>query len=154
AVSSASALPRAIGRYSLFGIIASGRLASIHLARARGTGGFSRIVAVKRLRAPFARSNEFVSMMLDEARLVARIRHPNVVPVLDVSSDGDELLVVMEYVHGESLARLSRADDAPVPLALAVAIIAGALRGLHAAHLAKNERGKPLGVVHRAVCPE
>ena len=149
--------PQVLGRYAVHGEIASGGMASVHYGRLLGQVGFSRTVAIKRLHSHFARDPDFVSMFVDEARVVARIHHPNVVQTLDVvASDGD-LLLVMEYVHGEALARLLRdagRRHAPVPLPIASAIICAALRGLHAAHEAKTEQGVPLGVVHRDISPQ
>src|SRR5262249_42933302 len=101
---------------------------------------------------------EFVSMFLDEARLAARIHHPNVVATLDVVSLEREIFLVMEYVAGETLARLFRASQArhsaapPIPVVLSM--FAGTLCGLHAAHEAKSERGEPLFIVHRDVSPQ
>src|SRR5271163_2455089 len=118
-------LPWVIGRYELHGQIASGGMASVHLGRLVGPGGFGRTVAIKRLHAQFARDPEFVSMFLDEARLAARIRHPNVVPTLDVVATDGELFLVMDYVQGETLARLSRligAQKQTTPLPIAAAI--------------------------------
>src|SRR5580658_5283836 len=106
----ASASPLVVGRYSIYGKIASGGMASVHFGRLVGAVGFSRIVAVKRLHAHLAEDPEFLSTMLDEARLVSRIHHPNVVPTLDVVATEGELLIVMEYVRGESLARLFRGE--------------------------------------------
>src|SRR5947208_7376443 len=100
---------RVIGRYALHGEIASGGMASVHLGRLLGPVGFSRTVAIKRLHPQFAKDPEFVAMFLDEARIAARIRHPNVVPTLDVVASEGELFLVMDYVEGESLARLVRA---------------------------------------------
>ena len=100
---------------------------------------------------------EFVSMFVDEARLAGRIRHPNVVPVIDVVSTAGELLLVMEYVPGETLARLLsrvRAAGRRVPPEIAVAILCDALDGLHAAHETKDERGVALDIVHRDVSPQ
>ena len=125
--------------------------------RLLGPVGFSRTVAIKRLHAQFASDPEFVSMFLDEARLAARIRHPNVVPTLDVVATGGELFLVMDYVPGESIARLSRAlreRQQTLPLRILSATMAGVLHGLHAAHEAKDERGYPLGIVHRDVSPQ
>src|SRR5262245_66091328 len=85
--------PRIVGRYALFDAIASGGMASVHLGRLMGPVGFSRIVAIKRLHENLARDPEFVAMFLDEARLVARIRHPNVVPTLDIVALEQELLL-------------------------------------------------------------
>src|SRR5437879_2609052 len=100
-----------VGRYVLYDEIASGGMASVHLGRLMGSAGFTRTVAIKRLHPHLARNPDFVAMFLDEARLAARIRHPNVVHTLDVVSDEKELLLVMEYVHGETLARLIRAAN-------------------------------------------
>lgn len=150
------ALPRVVGRYTLHQEIATGGMATVYLARMVGPARFSPVVAVKALHPHFAREPEFVRMFLDEARLAARIRHPNVVPVLDVHEQG-ELFLVLEYIHGESLARLlssARDDDRPVPLPIASAVACDVLRGLHAAHEARDENGRPLGVVHRDVSPQ
>src|SRR5471032_1107176 len=98
--------PASLGRYVLFDEIASGGMASVHLARLVGPGGFLRTVAIKRLHPHLAKDPEFVAMFLDEARLAARIRHPNVIPTLDVVATSGELFVVMDYVAGDSLARL------------------------------------------------
>jgi serine/threonine protein kinase len=149
--------PEVVGRYAIYGKIASGGMASVHFGRLLGAAGFSRTVAIKRLHPHLAEDPDFFSTMLDEARLAARIHHPNVVPTLDVVSTGSELLVVMEYVRGESLARLLRAAGASgrrVPLAIISAVVVGALQGLHAAHEATSDQGAPLGIVHRDVSPQ
>jgi eukaryotic-like serine/threonine-protein kinase len=147
---------RTIGRYALYAEIASGGMAAIHIGRLMGPVGFARTVAIKRLHPPLAKDPEFVAMFLDEARLAARIRHPNVVSTLDVVATEGELFVVMEYVQGESLARLLRAvrtNNELVPAPVAASIIVGVLHGLHAAHEARDERGEPLRIVHRDVSP-
>src|SRR5262249_31938202 len=127
-------------------------MAAVYLARMRGALGFARTVAIKRLHANIARDPEFVAMLLDEARLAARIQHPNVVSTLDVVSDGDELFLVMDYVSGEPLSQL--VAGARPPLGVASAIAFDMLNGLHAAHEAISERGEPLGIVHRDVSPQ
>ncbi|HTQ46453.1 MAG TPA: protein kinase [Polyangiaceae bacterium] len=148
---------RTIGRYSIFGEIASGGMATVHYGRLVGPVGFSRTVAIKRLHAQYAKDPEFVAMFLDEARLAARIQHPNVVPTLDVVSTDGELFLVMEYVQGETLARLNRVvrdAGSHMPSRIALTIIVQVLHGLHAAHEAKDERGAPLGIVHRDISPQ
>src|SRR5215510_6074346 len=95
-------------RYVVRGEIACGGMAAVHLGELHAMGGFVRTVAIKRLYPQYARDPDFVAMFLDEARLAARIRHPNVVDTLDVVSSGGELFIVMQYVQGESLARLVR----------------------------------------------
>jgi serine/threonine-protein kinase len=150
-------IERVLDRYALFEEIAVGGMASVHLGQVLGAAGFSRVVAIKRLHPHFARDGEFVSMFLDEARLAARIRHPNVVATLDVVRSDRELFLVMEYVPGESLALLERAASKlgeRMPTDVSVAIVAGALHGLHAAHEAVSEKGEPLDIVHRDVSPQ
>jgi serine/threonine-protein kinase len=152
-----AASPVIVGRYALYGEIASGGMATVRYGRLRGSAGFARTVAVKQLLEPFARSPEFVSMFVDEARLASRVRHPNVVSILDVVSRERELFLVMEYVHGESLSRLVRAaksHDEPVPQKTAAAVICAVLHGLHAAHEATSEQGVSLDIVHRDVSPQ
>jgi eukaryotic-like serine/threonine-protein kinase len=148
---------RQIGRYILFDEVASGGMATVHYGRLVGPAGFSRTVAIKRLHPTFAKDPDFLSMFLDEARVAARIRHPNVVATLDVVSEDGELLLVLEYIHGDSLAILLRTlrarGEAPPP-AIAAACITQALYGLHAAHEATHASGAPLGVVHRDVSPQ
>jgi serine/threonine-protein kinase len=148
---------RILGRYALYAEMASGGMATIHYGRLMGPVGFSRTVAIKRLHPQFAKEPDFVSMFLDEARLAARIRHPNVVPTLDVVATEGELFLVMDYVQGESvgrLIRLSNESQRRIPPPIAVAIAVGALHGLHAAHEATSERGDALSLVHRDVSPQ
>jgi eukaryotic-like serine/threonine-protein kinase len=149
--------PRSIGRYVLFEEVAHGGMATVHLGRLRGPAGFARTVAIKRLHPPFARDPEFVSMFLDEARLAARIQHPNVVSVLDVVAAEGELFLVMDYIHGESLGQLIRLagkQGRGIPRRVLVSIMIGVLTGLDAAHEARNERGDRLEIVHRDVSPQ
>ena len=148
---------RVVGRYGLYDELAAGGMATVHLGRLIGSVGFSRAVAIKKMHSFLAHDPEFVAMFLDEARVAGRIRHPNVVPTLDVVSDGGELFLVMEYVLGESLNRLLIANkkrELRTPLDITSAIVIGLLEGLHAAHEAKDERGAPLEVVHRDVSPQ
>jgi len=132
-------------------------MAAVHLGRLRAPAGFARTVAIKQLHAHLAKDPDFVAMFLDEARLVARIRHPNVVSTLDVVVEGSTVLLVMEYVHGEALSKLIRAAKARnelIPPAIVVAILSQMLLGLHAAHEATSEQGAPLHIVHRDVSPQ
>ncbi|HSQ65003.1 MAG TPA: serine/threonine-protein kinase, partial [Polyangiaceae bacterium] len=147
---------RVVGRYVLYDEIAAGGMATVHIGRLVGAVGFSRSVAIKRLHAQFAHDPEFVNMFLEEARLTSRIRHANVVPVLDVESTQSELFLVMEFIQGETLSRLTRVDkkrSRVVPLPIALAIACDLLNGLHAAHEATDERGQPMQIVHRDVSP-
>src|SRR5258708_6747261 len=131
-------------------------MATVHFGTLLGPVGFSSTVAIKRLHEQFAKDPEFVSMFLDEARVAARIRHPNVVQTLDVVATEGQIFLVMEYVQGESLSHLVRATrkrGKKIPPKIVATVLAGALHGLQAAHDAKDEHGAPLAIVHRDVSP-
>lgn len=140
-------------RYALFSEIACGGMAMVYLARLVGEHGFRRTVAVKRMHAQFARDPDFRAMFLDEAKLVARLQHPNVVATLDIVTRSSEILIVMEYIDGVAISALVRSGVA-IPPRIAVALMYDALSGLHAAHEMTDGDGKPLGVVHRDVSPQ
>jgi len=146
-----------VGRYALYDKIAAGGMATVHFGRLIGPIGFSRTVAIKRMLPQYVSDPGFVSMFIDEARLASRIRHPNVIPTLDVVSQENELFLVLDYVHGETLSQLIKtlhAEQRRIPPAYAAAIVCGMLHGLHAAHNVKNARGELLGLVHRDVSPQ
>jgi eukaryotic-like serine/threonine-protein kinase len=136
-------------------------MARIHIARSVGAEGFSRLVAAKRLDPQLVNDDEFVAMFLDEARVASKVRHRNVVPVLDVVTIDGEVIMVQELVHGAPLHKLfARAQQANVlgqpriPVNIAVSIAAQTLCGLHAAHEAVDETGTALNIVHRDVSPQ
>lgn len=146
-----------VDRYELMGEIASGGMATVYLARLTGMGGFQRFVAMKRLHPHLANEKEFVEMFLDEARIAARIHHPNVVPILEVGASNVGYYLVMEYIEGDTLARLlaraaSTGKKLPVSIALRIAI--DMLSGLHAAHELHDDQNQPVNLVHRDVSPQ
>jgi len=144
---------RRIGqRYELFGAMAAGGTSTVHLGRLHGTAGFVKPIAVKRLHPHLAADPTLRRVLVEEARLVSRISHPNVVAVLDIVEDEGELFLVLEYVHGATVSELV-ADGRRLPPPLAVAILKDALTGLHAAHHARDASGALLGLVHRDVSP-
>jgi serine/threonine protein kinase len=132
-------------------------MATVYLGRLSGAGGFQRFVGIKRLHPHLAREPEFIEMFLEEARLAARIHHPNVVPILEIGTSDQGYYIVMEYVEGDTLANLiARAVQGGqrVPVRVAVRILVDVLAGLHAAHELADDDGKPLGIVHRDVSPQ
>ncbi len=143
------------GRYETLRLIASGGMGSVHVARALGPGGFERLVAIKVMHDHIAADPEFSSMFLDEARLAAKIRHPNVVPTLDVAEDGQ--FIVLELVEGASLRDLllerKKSGAGPIPLPVVVRLILDVLDGLHAAHELTDRGGPLLKLVHRDISP-
>ena len=148
--------PTVLGRYALFGRIGAGGMGVVHLGRLLGSAGFERAVAIKRIHPLLARDQELIGMFRDELRLLARVRHQHVISALDVVEEGGDLLLVMEYVHGESLAGLLQASvraRRPIPIDFAVTIACGVLKGLHAAHTATSAAGESLNIIHRDVSP-
>jgi len=144
--------PVRLGRYELLGEIGAGGMATVHLGRAVGPAGFERLVAVKVCHPNLREDEELVRMFLDEARLAARIHHPNVVSTIDVG-DEESLYLVMEYIEGGSLAQLLAAVG-PLPVGVCLRIVGDVLSGLHAAHETAGSDGRPLGLVHRDVSPQ
>ena len=146
-----------VERYELLGELATGGMATVYFGRQRGALGFSRTVAIKSMHPQLAKDPSFRAMFVDEAHLTARIRHPNVVPTLDIVQSESKLLIVMEYVEGVSLSVLLRAAKergVKLPVQVVAAIARDLLDGLHAAHELVDEHGQPLGVVHRDVSPQ
>lgn len=149
-------IPATLGRYEVLGAIASGGMATVYLARVTGLAGFEREVALKLTHAHLRDEPDFVTSLMDEARLAGRIRHQNVVSVLDVGVDPAGVFIVMDYVDGDSLSRILRVmrkNDQQVPLGIALRIVDDTLAGLHAAHELKNAEGSSLELVHRDVTP-
>ena len=146
-----------VGRYALFEQFAAGGMATVHFGRLDGAGGFARVVAIKRLLPHLLENQEFTQMLLKEARLAARVRHPNVVATLDVVATKGDVLLVLDYVHGEALSTLCRTQakqkKQQMPLPMAVSIVLDMLQGLSAIHDATDEKGRSLSLVHRDVSP-
>ena len=148
--------PLRLGPYELVRRIATGGMAEVYLARRAGPHGFQKIVAVKRILPQLARDSDFVAMFVDEARVCARLGHPNIVQVFDFGEQDGELYMAMEYVDGTTGARLIRAAAAAgeeIPLDVCLHIALSVLRALEYAHAARDEDGKPLALVHRDVSP-
>jgi eukaryotic-like serine/threonine-protein kinase len=146
---------REVGRYHLVAELARGGMGNVYLAATQGPGGFEKIVVLKELKPEFAHDETYVSMFLDEARLAARLTHPNIVQTNEVASDGSRHYMVMEFLDGRSLYRLLRyfAHSSLFPIGAHLRIIAEAVLGLDYAHELRGFDGEPLGVVHRDVSP-
>lgn len=152
-----SSAPQRVGSYLLMGELARGGLATVHVGRRCASGDFQATVAIKRLLAEVRGDPEIRAMLLDEARLSSRVHHPNVLACIDVVEEVDELLLVMPFVDGVSLAEVlaeteRRGEKWPVDVACR--IVHDVLLGLHAAHTATDASGAPLGLVHRDVSPQ
>lgn len=144
------------GRYETLQPIAAGGMATVYLGRVIGSAGFERRVAIKVMHPHVATDPEFITMFLDEARLAARIHHPNVVGTLDFQRLNEGTFLVMEFIEGASLREVLRAlrkRRQRMPVGTAVRIMVDALSGLHAAHELRGDHGDLLHVVHRDVSP-
>jgi serine/threonine-protein kinase len=151
------AVPARIGRYDVLMPLAAGGMATVYLARYKAKGGFDREVAVKLTHPHLRLEPQWMTELLEEGRLAARIRHPNVVNVIDVEEDAGAVFLVMDYIEGEALSRLMKAAikrGAKTPVPIALRILSDALAGLHAAHELRDVEGKLVGVVHRDVSPQ
>ncbi|HVY47472.1 MAG TPA: serine/threonine-protein kinase, partial [Minicystis sp.] len=145
-----------VGRYRVISEIGRGGMASVHLSRIDGPGGFHKWVAIKRIHPHLVENDQLVDMFLDEARMAAGISHPNVAQVFDIGKDKDTYWIAMEYLHGEPLRELLRyaeEHDRPVMPEIAARIVADAAEGLHAAHELRGKNGELLNLVHRDVTP-
>ncbi|MBA3393452.1 MAG: protein kinase [Deltaproteobacteria bacterium] len=143
-------------KYEIVAKLATGGMAEIYLARNESTAGVERYVVLKRVLRHHANDIKFVNMFLDEARLSARLQHPNIAQVYDTGKLGDSYFFTMEYVHGETVRDIlheTYAAKQQVPVAVALTIIAGAAAGLQHAHERVGFDGHPLCIVHRDVSP-
>jgi serine/threonine protein kinase len=138
-----------ISRYRRLAELGRGGMATVYLAAARGPQGFTKLVVLKELRPDLAQDAEFRSMFLDEARLAARLNHPNVVQTYEVGEDGDRHVIVMEFLEGQPLSRARKV----LPPALVYFALSNVLTGLEHAHELLDFHGNPLRVVHRDVSP-
>lgn len=148
---------RSIGRYEVAGRLATGGMGEILLARMRGPGGFERAVVIKRILPHLADHESAVRMFLDEARIVAGIRHPNVIQVHELIHDQSNLCIVMEYLEGESLSGVMRRMQTRgkmLDARLCAHVVSELAAGLHAAHELRDADGNPGGLVHRDVSPQ
>jgi eukaryotic-like serine/threonine-protein kinase len=146
-----------LGRYVLIAPLASGGMAEIWLARQPGLHGFEKIVVIKRMIGALQDDPDHVEMFLSEARLAAALSHRHVVQIYELGEDQGSFFIVMEFIEGESLARLyktSRQLKMPLPVPMAVQLIAWSAEGLHYAHTLTDGSGNTRGIIHRDVSPQ
>jgi serine/threonine-protein kinase len=146
-----------IGKYKLVRLIAAGGMAEVYLARQAGAAGFQKLVCLKRILPHLARDKQFVEMFLNEARLAARLDHPNIVSIFDLGEANGNYFIAMEFIDGPSLravAKRAQERGERLPIAEIVKIVSMAASGLHYAHELAGDDGKPLGLVHRDISPD
>lgn len=147
-------LPRQIGRYEVITLLGEGGMARVYLTVNHGPGGFNKLAVLKQILPQYASDANFVAMFLDEARLAARLHHPNIVQTFDVAEHGGNYVLAMEYLDGLALSSIyRRIHPKVIPLETHLWVLIQILSGLHYAHTLCDYDGTPLGVVHRDVNP-
>jgi serine/threonine protein kinase len=148
---------RPYGPYTLVKRIAVGGMAEVFKATQSGALGFKKVLAVKRLLPHLARNQELVDLFINEAKVVAPLSHPNIVPIFDLGRIENSYYIAMEYVHGRDLRSIERraAERGPrIPHALSVLVAMRICSALGYAHRKKDARGEAMGIVHRDVSPQ
>jgi eukaryotic-like serine/threonine-protein kinase len=144
-----------IGKYRVLAKLGQGGMARVLLTMSQGMQGFNKLLVVKELREELAHDPEFLSMFLDEARIAARLNHPNIVQTYEVGNDGDRYFIAMEYLEGQPLnALFRRVGRRNLPLEVHLKILADVLAGLEHAHALADYDGTPFSIVHRDVSPQ
>ena len=145
-----------LGKYRLIAELARGGMGVVHLAVVQGVAGFTKLLVVKELRREFLHDEAFVSMFFEEARLAARLNHPNIVQTIEVGSEGNRRFLAMEYLEGQSLQRIlrrARRVGEPLSVGAQLRVLVEVLSALEYAHSLTGLDGAPLGLVHRDVSP-
>ena len=145
---------QALRKYRLIAEIGRGGMADVYLAVVQGPAGFNKLVVIKKTRSELAQDPEFLAMFLDEARLAARLNHPNVVQTTEVGQDGERYFIAMEYLDGQPLNRIRARAAGAFTALMQARVLADVLAGLHHAHELCDFDGTPLGVVHRDATPQ
>ncbi len=145
------------GRYALLQRIAAGGMAELFLARQKGLEGFEKLCAIKRILPSKSDDPRFVALFLEEARLAARLSHPNIAQIYDLGIEGGSYYLAMEFVSGENLGTLQRRAlqlGKAMPLPLALKIASDVCEGLYYAHEMKDPLGRAMRVVHCDISPQ
>jgi eukaryotic-like serine/threonine-protein kinase len=142
-----------MGKYRAFLELGQGGTAIVYLGVSRGLGGFNKLVVLKMLKRGLAKEPEFREMFLSEARLSARLSHPNIVQVYEVTERDNAPIIIMEYLEGKPLSDVRAERRGAVPLDIQLRVLADGLLGLHYSHELKDFDGRLLGLVHRDFTP-
>jgi len=145
------------GPYQLIDRVAIGGMAEVFKAKREGVEGFEKIVAVKRILPHLSENKEFLDMFVDEAKMVAGLAHPNIVQIFDLGRIEKSYYIAMEYVHGRDLRtimRRAREKGLRMPLDLSLRVVGQVCAALEYAHRKKDDKGRPMQIVHRDVSPQ
>lgn len=148
---------RQFGPYRLVRQIAVGGMAEIHLAKTKGIAGFEKYVALKMIHPNFAEDEQFIQMLVDEAKIAVQLTHGNIAQTFDLGRVGETYYITMEYVDGADLYKILRRGsemDHEMPLDICAFIGKEIASALDHAHRKKDHTGRPLGIVHRDVSPQ
>ena len=148
---------RQFGPYRLVRQVAVGGMAEIHLAKTKGIAGFEKYVALKMIHPNFAEDEQFIQMLIDEAKIAVQLQHVNIAQTFDLGRVGDHYYITMEYVDGCDLYKILRRGsekDFDVPIDVAAFVGKEIATGLDYAHRKKDMAGQPLSIVHRDVSPQ
>ena len=146
--------PTQIGKYHIIGELARGGMGVVYLVATRGPGDFSKLLVLKELQPELAEDPALLEMFFEEARLAARLNHPNIVQTYEVGTEGQRHYIVMDYLNGRALSRVLRRRDKAFTLAMSLRVLCEVLQALDYAHKLTGFDGKPIGIVHRDVNPQ
>jgi serine/threonine protein kinase len=145
------------GPYKFIDRLAIGGMAEVFKAKKTGVEGFEKVVALKRILPHLSDNKEFLDMFVDEAKMVAGLTHPNIVQIYELHRIEKSLCIAMEYVHGRDLRtimRRAREKGLRMPLDLSLRVVSQVCAALEYAHRKKDDRGRPMEIVHRDVSPQ
>ena len=151
-------LPARFGKYTLVRRMASGGMAELYLAIMRSMASFEKVVVIKRILPQMTRDQDFIDMLLTEARIAATLSHPNIVQTFDVGQHAGTYFIAMEHVHGDDIRgivrQMKKKGHREFPLEHAIEIVIGVCKGLSYAHEKRDLDGSPLEIVHRDISPQ
>jgi serine/threonine protein kinase len=147
-------LTATIGKYQFLGALGHGGMADVFLTMASGREGFRKLCVVKMLRPALAEDSHFREMFVDEARLAARLSHPNIVQTYEVEESGGHLLLAMEYIEGQPMSRLMQRMKENFPLTARIRVLCDILSALSYAHELRDFDSQSMNLVHRDISPQ
>ncbi|HPH66464.1 MAG TPA: protein kinase [Kofleriaceae bacterium] len=145
------------GKYTLVREIGTGGMAEVYLARTTVAQGLNKTLVIKKIHSAYARSRQFVTMFIDEAKIALGLNHPNIIQVFDFGAVGDTYFLAMEFVEGFDLLRLLQEcakAKMRIPYGISAHVVQQVAKGLDYAHRKADEFGEPLGIVHRDISPQ
>ncbi|MEE2757039.1 MAG: serine/threonine-protein kinase [Myxococcota bacterium] len=146
-----------LGPYELIKRIGYGGMAEIYLARTSGIGGFEKLLALKLIHSKYAQDQEFIDMLIDEAKIAVQLSHVNVCQIFDLGCVGDRFFIAMEFVDGQDLYQMlveGSEKDTLMPFDLVAFIGREVAAGLEYAHTKQDQYGRPLNLIHRDISPQ